>query len=170
MSYGFSARHGGTSHSVRVGTNGSGRVLLALWLAAYGAAGRPDSRRVGAPAELWRTEGTIRQARLAIASNLDDCAWIIVNDDSDFTIERGCKLKAPTDPPLVALVDYWRRLRRLWDDSDDGDLGVDLTRRLAETFTLLLPGLEPSCWYDTLIEVTTLFADAAAAGVAVKHG
>lgn len=151
-------------------------MLLALWLAGYSAAGRPDSRRVcarwyrpvrGAPAELWRAEGTIRQARLAIASNLDDCAWIVVNDDSDFTIERGCKLKAPTDPPLVALVDYWRRLCGLWDD---GDLGVDLTRRLAETFTLLLPGLEPSCWYDTLIEVTTLFADAAAAGVAVTHG
>jgi hypothetical protein len=179
VSYGFSTRHSGGVHAARVGTNGSGDVMLALWLAAYGATGRPDSRRVrarwyrpvgGAPAQVWSADETIRQARLAIAANDDDCAWIIVDDHVDFTIERGCKLKAPTDPPLVALVDYWRHYQRLWDRDSDGDLGVDLTRRLAETFTLLLPELEPSCWYDTLAEVTALFTAAAAAGTSVSHG
>jgi hypothetical protein len=179
VSYGFSTRHSGTVHAARVGTNGSGDVMLALWLAAYGATGRPDSRRVrarwynpvrGAPTEVWSANESIRQARRVIATNDDACAWIIVDNHVDATIERGCKLKAPTDPPLVALVDYWRHYQHLWDRSSDSSLGVELTRRLAETFTLLLPELEPSCWYDTLAEVTTLFVDAAAVGAAVSHG
>jgi hypothetical protein len=179
VSYGFSTRIDGTSQAARVGTNGSGDVMLALWLAAYGATGRPDSRRVrarwyspvrGAPVEVWSANESIRQARTVIATNLDDCAWIIVNDRTDATIERGIKLKPPTDPPLVALVDYWRHYQRLWDRDSDSALGVDLTRRLAETFTLLLPELKPSCWYSVLAEVTDLFVKAAAAGVSVSHG
>jgi hypothetical protein len=47
---------------------------------------------------------------------------------------------------------------------------VDLTRRLAEAFTLLLPELEPSDWHRKLADITQLFVDAAAAGVSVSHG
>jgi hypothetical protein len=180
VSFGFHARTGDSAAEVVfVGAPGSGRPMLAMWLAAYGATGRSDSRRVrarwyevirGAPDGLWMADETIRHARALIAANHDNLSWITVCERTDFTIERGCKLKAPTDPPLVALVDYWQRLRSLWDDGDDGDLGVDLTARLAETFTLLLPELAPSIWHPTLAQVTDLFVRAAAAGTSVGHG
>jgi hypothetical protein len=117
MSYAFYTRIDGQYRDAYVGTNGSGRPMLALWLAAYGATGRKDSRRVrarwydmirDAPVELWVADETIAQARRLIACNEGDQSWITVSTRNDWTITRGLKLKPVTDPPLVALVDYWR--------------------------------------------------------------
>jgi hypothetical protein len=47
MGYDFAVRMpDATLRYVHVGTNGSQDVMLGLWLAAYGVAGRPASRRV----------------------------------------------------------------------------------------------------------------------------
>jgi hypothetical protein len=176
MSYAFVARLHGQFEVAEVGTNGAQRPMLALWLAAYGATGRPDSRRVrarwfdvipGAPDGLWSFDETIAHTRRLIACNEGDQSWITVSSRNDFSIQRGLKLKPVTDPPLVALVDYWRVF---WSDSQDRELGVDLTARLAETFCLLLPELEPSAWHPKLARVAHLFEAAAAAGVSVSHG
>ncbi len=176
MSYAFYTEIDGEECVEDVGTNGAQAPMLALWLAGYGATGRRDSRRVrarwysvvgGAPAQLWSADETIAHARRLIACNADGQSWITVSPDNDWTIQRGLQLKPPTDPPLVALVDYWRVYR---SDGANRDLGVDLTARLAEAFTLLLPHLEPSDWHPKLARITRLLVAAAAAGVSVSHG
>jgi hypothetical protein len=177
MGYYFTAQlPDGQLRYAHVGTNGSQDVMLGLWLAGYAVAGRPESRRVrgrwydvvpGAPEPVWYGQETVSGVRKLIACTADDCAWVIVSRHCDATITRGLKLKPVTDPPLRALVELWRIDR---DDAAGRALSPELTAHLAETFTMLLPHLQPSAWHPTLTQVAGVFTAAAAAGVGVYAG
>ncbi len=170
---------GGKLISAHVGTNGSERVMLGLWLAAYGVAGLPDSGRVrgrwydvapvGVPdAPTWAiADTTIGTARRLLAYRARGWAWVAVSDRNDRTIQRGLKLKPVTDPHLADLVELWRADGY---DSVDHTLSPALTARLADTLALLLPHLARSSWHAILAEVAGVFATAAEAGVGVQLG
>jgi hypothetical protein len=179
MGYWFTAElpDGAVGQAAKVGIYGSQDVMLGLWLAAYGVAGLPDSRRVrgrwyspfpGAPDWAFYEGEMLAGARRLLAHNQDGVAWVIVTDRTDRTITRGLQLKPPRCPHLRNLTDLWRVYNRFQEPG--ARLAPDLVARLAGTFTLLLPQLTVSCWHAKLAEIAAVFDAATAAGVGVRHG
>lgn len=167
-----------------VGTNGSQEVMVALWMAAYAVAGRPDSKRVTgwvqrlvnpyrrnlAADAPWVERGKPSTVRDLIAYNLDYGDGM--NDEGTAVtldrrvVDHGLKCKAPTDPMLADLVEMYRVIHT---DGPEADVfPADLCVRLADHLTFLLPHLETSTWHEVQSNVARVFRTAAERGTEVR--
>ena len=167
--------------SRRVGTNCAQFTMMALWLAAYAIANKPESARVRSrwiepqritspyitpvewpiPFQEW---ALVRGVKALLAYNKDDSAWIQMNED---TIKRGLALKPPVDASLKALVDLYGYACH---NPCPQDVPAGSAARIAPVLAELLPLLKESCWYDQMNEYSNIFATAVKYGVGVNIG
>lgn len=146
--------------------------MLGLWLAAYSVSGQTESARVRgswfsrmpeAPADCPAKEldKSILRTRALIGYNADGCAWLVARPE---TVYRGLRARGARCEHLEALA---LLVLGVAATPDGGIIPADLAGKLANTFAVLLPHLEASCWYGTMVAIVDLMATAAAHGLSV---
>lgn len=170
----------------RVGTNGAADPLIALLLAGYAVGGFPESARVRAR---WLGEAqitpvgmypirwpssvlgidrhTVAGLRAVIGYHDEGMSWLKLERD---TIERGLKLKPATCPILRGILHLLPMLRGQ-GQGYDGWLATEVVPEIAAAIHAVIPHLEASSaqigWYETILEVVSIFMEAAEHGVRV---
>ncbi|HVT77890.1 MAG TPA: hypothetical protein VHD87_12730 [Acidimicrobiales bacterium] len=165
----------------RVGGNGCGLIISGLFFAAYAADRRPEANRVTAWVGPWwswneprfhpdapvpqRNKPATAQALLEFNYDDDSCTACVAQAD---TIDLGCKFKPPTDPALVALVEFHHVVAS--SNLQYAVCDSDLVRRVAPVLEALLPVTAKSCWHEDLTRISEIFNVAAATRGTVRCG
>jgi hypothetical protein len=164
--------------SFKVGSYGSQCYLVGVFLAGYAVAGRPESGRVcawldpavavadGGPHPERNRPATVRALLAFNGDDEDEPITCCCPDDR--VIERGVKLKPPTDPVLRDLVEFWRIATA--PDLSDVEWDAAAAARTSAALDAVLDHVRPSCWWELADEAAAVFREAAERGLPVAGG